>query len=106
MVKNYLPIIWSADAVFRLNRIYNWYITYETISRAKKVINSIKDNARKIPQNPQKHIQCLEVENPNPSIRKALVSKTYWIVYEIEENRIVILDIIHGALNPEIYKNI
>ena len=31
---------------------------------------------------------------------------SYWIVFEIESSRIVVLDIIHGALNPDNYKNI
>jgi plasmid stabilization system protein ParE len=106
MVKEKLPIIWSSDAVWRLNRIYLWYITYETVSRAKKVVNSIKITARNINSNSYKHVQCHEVESPNPSIRKALVNKTYWIVYEIEETRIVILDVIHGAVDPGNYKNI
>jgi len=106
MVNSKLSIIWSSDAVWRLNRIYSWYVTYETVKRASKVINSIKSIARNIPVKPYKHIQCHDVENPTPAIRKALVNKTYWIVFEIEENRIVILDIIHGAINPDNYKNI
>jgi plasmid stabilization system protein ParE len=106
VVKTKLPLIWSADAVWRLNRIYEWYAAYETLSRAKKVVNSIKSTARNISLNPYKHTQCQDIENPTPAIRKALVSKTYWIVFEIEENRIVILDIMHGAINPENYKKI
>ena len=106
MVKTKLPLIWSSDAAWRLNRIYFWYTTHETISRAKKIVDSIKNAARNITLNPYKHVQCSEVENPTPNIRKALVHKTYWIVYEIEENKIAILDIIHGAIDPDNYKNI
>jgi plasmid stabilization system protein ParE len=106
MVKTTLPLIWSSNAVWRLNRIYYWYSTHETIRRARKVIISIKTTARKIPLNPYKHPQCFEVKTPTPNIRRALVSKTYWIVFEIEENRIVILEIIHGAIDPDNYTNI
>jgi plasmid stabilization system protein ParE len=106
MVKNKLHLIWSSDAVWRLNKIYQWYAEYETERRAKKVVNSIKSTARTISQNPYKHIQCYDIEVPIPEIRKALVSKTYWIVFEIESSRIVVLDIFHGALNPDNYKNI
>ena len=105
VTKSYI-LIWSADAVWRLNNIYNWYAEYESIKRAKKVISSIKSVARNITKGPYKHTECFEVENPTPFIRKALVAKTYWIVYEVEEKRIVILDIIHGAMNPENIKNI
>ena len=48
----------------------------------------------------------LRYRNPDPNIRKALVYKTYWIVFEIESSRIIILDIIHGAINPDNYKGI
>jgi plasmid stabilization system protein ParE len=106
MVTTKFHLIWSSDAVWRLNRIHQWYVVYETESRAKKVINSIKKTARSISQNPYKHIQCYDIDIPTPNIRKALVSKTYWIVFEIESSRIVILDIIHGAINPDNYKNI
>lgn len=106
MVKTKFHLIWSSDAVWRLNRIYQWYAAYETESRAKKVINSIKKTAQSISQNPYKHIQCYDIEIPTPEIRKALVSKTYWIVFEIESSRIVVLDIIHGAVNPDNYKDI
>jgi len=101
-----LHLIWSSDAVWRLNKIYQWYSIYETESRARKVVNSIKKTARSISQNPYKHAQCYDIEIPTPEIRKALVYKTYWIVFEIESSRIIILDIIHGAINPENYKNI
>ena len=104
MVKKIYSLIWSVDAAWRLNNIYNWYVEYESVNRAKKVIASIRALARKIPLNPYKHIQCFEVKYPSPFIRKALVSNTYWIVFEIEENRIVILDMIHGAMDPEEYK--
>jgi len=106
VVKTKLHLIWSSDAVWRLNSIYQWYSVYETVSRAKKVVNSIKRTARSISQNPYKHIQCYDIEIPSPLIRKALVSNTYWIVFEIESSRIVILDIIHGAINPDNYRNI
>ncbi|MEI7597623.1 MAG: hypothetical protein WCK02_17890 [Bacteroidota bacterium] len=43
------------------------------------------------------------VNIPTAEIRKALCSKTYWIVFEIEDKRIVILDIIHSAQSPEEY---
>lgn len=105
MVNSKLHLIWSSDAVWRLNSIYQWYATYETESRGRKVVNSIKRTARNISQNPYKYIQCYDIETPNPYIRKALVFKTYWIVFEIENNRIVILDIIHGATNPDNYTN-
>ena len=106
MVKTKLPLIWSSEAVWRLNSIYKWYVTYEAEIRGKKVINSIKRTARSISQNPYKHIQCYDIEIPIANIRKALVYKTYWIVFEIESSRIIILDIIHGAINPDNYKDI
>jgi plasmid stabilization system protein ParE len=106
VVKTKHQLIWSSDEVWRLNSIYEWYSAYETIRRAKKVVNSIKNTARSISQNPYRYVQCYEIVIPNPAIRKALVYKTYWIVFEIEADRIVILDIIHGAINPEEYKYI
>jgi plasmid stabilization system protein ParE len=79
VVKAKLHLIWSNDAVLRLSKIFEWYAAYESINRAQKVVNSIKRTARNITLNPYKHIQCKEIEVPTPTIRKALVSNTYWI---------------------------
>ena len=103
MVKTKYQLVWSTDSVWRLSQIYEWYATFQSISRAQKVIASLKNTARNISQNPNKHVQCNEIECPTPAIRKALVHKTFWIVFEIEETRIVILDIIHGSIDPDNY---
>jgi plasmid stabilization system protein ParE len=77
VVKTKLQLIWSSDAAWRLNSIYEWYAAYETVSRAKKVVNSIKNTARGISLNPYKHILCYDIERPSPAIRNALVNRTY-----------------------------
>jgi len=104
--KKKLSLAWSKDSKDRLKNIYNWNTENHTIKRAKKILGSIKSVARKIPSNPYSHPKCFEIEEPNENIRKALVKRTYWIVYEIEDDRVVILEVIHGRMDPEIYKKI
>ncbi|MEI7597564.1 MAG: type II toxin-antitoxin system RelE/ParE family toxin [Bacteroidota bacterium] len=71
MVKFSRTLIWSSDAAWRLNRIYNWYSTFESTARAKKVLKSIQELAKNIPSNPHKYPQCLDINptcNPYPVI--------------------------------------
>jgi plasmid stabilization system protein ParE len=99
-------IFWSENSVQTLKEIYNWYKEDYSISRAQKVVKSIRKSATEIAKNPYHHPQCFKVLNPNTNIRNCLVYNTFWIVYEIKNNQINILDIISGYQNPDLYQKI
>jgi plasmid stabilization system protein ParE len=99
-------IFWSENAVQTLKEIYIWYKEDYSVSRAQKVIKSIRKSVTEISKNPYHYQQCFRVLNPNTNIRNCLVHNTFWIVFEIENNQIKILDIISGFQNPDLYQNI
>jgi len=105
MVKNY-SLKWTNKASLRLKDIYNWYLDNYGKKRATKVKKSIITIAEKIIDNPFLYPICDKLELPNELIRNALVHKTYWVVYEIKDNNIFILQILHAAINPDEYLSI
>ncbi len=44
-------------------------------------------------------------EPPNEAIRYTVVKGTYWIIYEVSTDSIEVIDIIHAAQNPELFKS-
>ena len=97
---------WSDPAKEEVKKIYDWNIRNYSVGRARKILLSIKKITRKIPSQPYAHPQCKEIEKPSHEIRNALVERTYWIIYKIKIDRIIIVGIFHGAMNPETYKNL
>jgi plasmid stabilization system protein ParE len=99
-------IFWSENAVQTLKEIYIWYKEDYSASRAQKVIKSIRKSVNEISKNPCHYPQCFKVLNPSTNIRNCLVHNTFWVVFEIENNQIKIIDIISGFQNPDLYQNI
>lgn len=99
-------IYWSENAVQTLKDIFDWYKEDYSLVRAQKVVKSIRKSVNYISNNPFHFQQCFKVINPNPNIRNCLVHQSFWVVYEINENQIRILDIISGYQNPTLFENI
>jgi len=99
-------IYWSENALLTLKDIFDWYKEDYSYTRAQKVIKSIRKKVNSISENPFHFQQCFKVLNPNPNIRNCLVHQTFWVVFEIEENQVRILDIISGYHNPDLFENI
>ncbi len=99
-------IYWSDNAIQTLKDIFDWYKEDYSYLRAKKVVKSIRGSVKKISQNPFHYQQCFKVLNPNPNIRNCLVHQTFWVVFEISENHIRILNIISGFQNPHLFESL
>ena len=106
MVKNTYSLEWSVKAANRLKDIYNWNVDEFGKRRADKIKNSIIAVAQDITSNPYKHPICDKLEHPVEQIRNALVEKTFWIVFQIMTDKIVILQLFHGAMNPDEYNKL
>lgn len=99
-------IYWSENAVKTLNDIFDWYNEDYSLARAQKVIKSIRKSVNCISENPFHFQQCFKVLNPNPNIRNCLVHQNFWVVFEVVENQIRILEIISGFQNPDLFEKI
>jgi hypothetical protein len=53
----------------------------------------------KTAQNPNYYPKYLKNTNPKRNIRKAVIYKTYLLVFEIYKNYIQILSVYHGAMD-------
>lgn len=67
---------------------------------------SIRSRVKQIAKSPKLYPKFPYQTQLDENIRYSIVHSTYWIVYEITEGHIEILDIIHAAQNPDIFKSI
>lgn len=101
-----LKIKWSLDAIARLKTIYFWYVEDYSITRAKKVVLSIRSRVRQIAKFPVLYPKFPYCIPPDNNIRYSIVNKTYWVVYEITDEYIEVLDVMHSSQNPELLKEL
>jgi plasmid stabilization system protein ParE len=100
MVGKKLPIVWENKARQSLKDVY-YYIKYRSSkSQAEKVRDHIVNLAEKIQPMPLKHSKELLLEDLSIEFRY-IVAWNYKIIYEIFDNKIVIIDIFHTSRNPK-----
>lgn len=84
----------ASDFEEKLVEIVSYYFFKEGESRANKVAQSIKDTITRICERPLEY--PLYEKTLNKNIHKAVVHKTFIILFEIEDKHIFIHDIYHG----------
>ena len=90
-----LDFILSADAEDDLLEAYNWYESKE-FGLGDRFLNSVQDGLILIRQHPEIFPVCTS------AFRRALISKfPFEIIYENEENRIVVYSVFNCSLNPQ-----
>ncbi len=85
-------IVWSPEAVEDLDAIYS-YIGRDSKFYAKAVVSKIVESARNLDRFPFKARIVPELRDEN--IRECFIY-SYRLIYRIEEQRILIVAIIHG----------
>lgn len=88
-------VVWSAPSVQDLRNIHD-YISRDSEFYADKVIDEFLDNADKLVDFPKMGRVVPELEDS--AVREIMVY-SYRLVYELGEDRIEILAIIHGKQN-------
>ena len=100
MVKKHYKVIWHNEAKASLRRIYIYIMKRESPQQAVKVRTEIKKEGDNLGFMPHKYTMDPFLEKYRRDIRfKAIWS--YKLVYEITEEYIIILDVIHTSRNPE-----
>lgn len=89
----------SNKVVKQLQEIYSYNFYIYNKQRAEKILNSIDGMFEKASQNPNYFPKYLKNANPNRNIRKAVIYKTYLLIFEVFENHIQILSVYHGAMD-------
>jgi addiction module RelE/StbE family toxin len=84
-------IAWSESALDDLEAIAD-YIADSSISSARKVVTKVRDATHKLEQFP--HLGMIVPELGDSTIRQSLILQ-YRMIYQVEEDRLVILSIIH-----------
>jgi plasmid stabilization system protein ParE len=100
VVKKQYKVVWQDEAKYSLRMIYNYIKKRESLQQAAKVRSEIKKEGDSLGFMPHKYTMDPFLENSHRDIRfKAIWS--YKLVYEITEENIIILDVIHTSRNPE-----
>ena len=100
MVKRNYKVVWQVEARSSLRKIYSYIKKRESQEQAAKVRSEIKKEGDSLGFMPHKYTMDPFLEKYRRNIRfKAIWS--YKLVYEITEEHIIILDVIHTSRNPE-----
>lgn len=97
--KTVLKLRWSSFAKNSLMDIAD-YIKRESPQNAQKVVQKIRETARKITQQPDAYPIMHEISTEDMIYRYALCYK-YKIIFRVKVWYILIIDIFHSSRNPE-----
>jgi len=100
VVKRNYKVVWQVEARSSLRKIYCYIKKQESPQQAAKVRSEIKKEGDNLGFMPHKYTMDPFLEKYRRNIRfKAIWS--YKLVYEITEEHIIILDVIHTSRNPK-----
>jgi len=100
VVKKHYKVVWQNEAQSSLRKIYSYIKKQESEHQAARVRSEIKKEGDSLGFMPHKYTKDPFLEKYRRNIRfKAIWS--YKLVYEITEEYIIILDVIHTSRNPE-----
>ena len=91
-------VIWSNEAATDLEKIAE-YISKDSSFYASAFVSTVKDASRSLNNFPE--MGRIVPELGNLQIRELLV-KGYRLIYNIEEDQVVILALVHGARDLEV----
>jgi len=100
VVKKHYKVVWQDEAKSSIRKIYIYIKKRESPKQATRVRLEIKKEGDSLGFMPHKYTKDQFLEKYHRNIRyKAIWS--YKLVYEITEEHIIILDVIHTSRNPE-----
>ncbi len=100
MVKKHYKVVWQDEAKSSLLKIYCYIKKRESQEQAARIRSEIKKEGDNLGFMPHKYTRDPFLEQHRRNIRfKAIWN--YKLVYEISEEHIIILEVIHTSRNPE-----
>jgi plasmid stabilization system protein ParE len=95
-----MKIIWSSFAIKNIEDIYNHYLKIASRHLALLITNSIYESVKQLLKNPESaQIETLLKELKQKHRR--LITGNYKVIYRIEVNTIIIVDIIDSRRHPD-----
>ena len=86
-------LVWSKTALRDLDSIYE-YIATDSAVYAKRMVQRIMDRGKQATVFPESGRRVPESIYPN---RRELIEGSYRIIYDIEDDHIFVLTVVHGA---------
>jgi len=100
VVKRHYKVIWNKQARTSLRKIYNYIKKRESEQQAAKVRDEIRELAKSLGFMPHKYARDPLTEKETGDIRYKVIW-SYKLVYEVNEEAVAILDVVHTSRNPE-----
>ncbi len=100
MVKRHYKVVWEDAAKASLRRACNYIKKRESQEQAAKVRTEIRELAKSLGFMPHKYTRDPFMEKETGDIRYKVIW-SYRLVYEVTEEYVIILDVIHTSRNPE-----
>ena len=88
-----ITILWSADAAQNLERIFNYYFDLSEQS-AERIRKDILEKVRTL-----RFVKQYQIDEINPEYRRIIV-RHYKVVYKVEKQTIMILNIFDTRQDP------
>ncbi|MCP4459307.1 MAG: type II toxin-antitoxin system RelE/ParE family toxin [Cytophagales bacterium] len=98
MVKGKKRVVWSPKAIDSLKWHYK-YIAKDSVSAAKKVKQEIINASKELNQCPER-FAVDEYYPSNPGNIRRFFRWSYRVIYEVNENTIDILNVVHTSQEP------
>ena len=99
-----LKLLLTKRAEISLEEITDYYLTRHSVNRTKKVIKSLEEAFEKILASPHSYAICFDIEQPQKNTRQMIVHNTFKVIYRIEVDKIIIIEVFHGSRNPDLLK--
>jgi plasmid stabilization system protein ParE len=94
----------SKKALVQIEELYTYHAIRFNVSRAEKILKSIDivfNNVKNNPKMYSKYNDCWSIER---NIRRALVATKYNVIFEVFEDKILILYVFHVAMDQMSFK--
>ncbi|NBC83345.1 MAG: type II toxin-antitoxin system RelE/ParE family toxin [Bacteroidetes bacterium] len=99
-MKKHYKVVWDDEAKASLRNIYHYIKNRESLEQSRKVRDEIKELAKSLGFMPHKYTEDAFLTNETGDNRFKVIW-SYKLVYEIQEETIVILDIFHTSRDPQ-----
>ena len=104
-MKKHYKVVWQDNAKASLRSIYNFIKKHESYEQAKSLRARLKEEGDSLVFIPHKYTKEPVLEFSQRDIRFKVIW-SYKLVYEVTNEHVVILDIIHTSRDPQLLKSV
>ena len=90
-----MNVVWSNRAAFKYEQVLSYLLEKWTVKEAQRLVRHTNTTIKKIQKNPSLYKMSTQYNY----LRKTIVTKHNSIIYQVEENEIIIIDYLDNRAN-------